>query len=107
MATYKEIRGNNIPIRSSDPSNPIIGEMWYNTTTGILKGRKFNSDSFTSINARSTSTQGSGQSGTASAGLVTAGFTGSFPIDQDGVEHLIQIQITTLHLCLEFKQHLS
>ena len=42
MATYKEIRGNNIPIRSSDPSNPIIGEMWYNTTTGVLKGRKFN-----------------------------------------------------------------
>ena len=80
MATYKEIRGNNIPIRSSDPSNPIIGEMWYNTTTGVLKGRKFNSDSFSAINARSTSTQGSGQAGTASAGVVTGGFTGSFPI---------------------------
>ena len=38
MATYQEIKGNNIPIRSADPSNPIVGEIWYNTTTRVLKG---------------------------------------------------------------------
>ena len=38
MATYSEIKGNNIPIRSADPSNPIVGEIWYNTTTRVLKG---------------------------------------------------------------------
>ena len=38
MADYINIHGNNIPIRSSDPTNPILGEMWYNSTTNLLKG---------------------------------------------------------------------
>lgn len=37
MATYKDIHGQNIPIRASDPSNPVTGEVWYNSTTNILK----------------------------------------------------------------------
>ena len=41
MATYKDIHGNNIPIRSSNPSNPITGEIWYNTTSNELKGQIF------------------------------------------------------------------
>jgi len=40
MATYIDIHGNNIPIVSSDPTNPIVGEVWYNTTTKALKGQK-------------------------------------------------------------------
>ena len=39
MANYININGNNIPIRASDPSNPIIGEVWYNLTTNQLKGQ--------------------------------------------------------------------
>jgi len=39
MATYKNINGTNIPIRTSDPSNPLIGEMWYNSTSNSLKGQ--------------------------------------------------------------------
>ena len=39
MATYKNINGTNIPIRASDPSNPLIGEMWYNSTSNSLKGQ--------------------------------------------------------------------
>jgi len=39
MADYININGNNIPIRASDPSNPIVGEIWYNTTTNALKGQ--------------------------------------------------------------------
>ena len=38
MATYKEIKGTDIKVVSSDPSNPVIGEVWYNTTTQKLKG---------------------------------------------------------------------
>ena len=37
MATYINLHGNNIPIRSSDPTNPIDGEMWYKKTTNALK----------------------------------------------------------------------
>jgi len=39
MADYININGNNIPIRASDPSNPILGEIWYNSTTNLLKGQ--------------------------------------------------------------------
>ena len=39
MASYINIHGNNIPIRASDPSNPLLGEIWYNSTTNLLKGR--------------------------------------------------------------------
>ena len=38
MATYKEIKGTDITVVSSDPSNPVTGEVWYNTTTQKLKG---------------------------------------------------------------------
>ena len=38
MATYKEINGTDITVVSSDPSNPVTGEVWYNTTTQKLKG---------------------------------------------------------------------
>ena len=39
MTTYKEINGTNIKNLSSDPANPIEGQLWYNTTSGTLKGR--------------------------------------------------------------------
>lgn len=39
MATYRAVHGANIPIRASDPANPQVGEVWYNTTTHALKAR--------------------------------------------------------------------
>jgi len=39
MATFKAVHGANIPIRASDPANPQVGEVWYNTTTHALKAR--------------------------------------------------------------------
>ena len=38
MADYKEIKGFKIQNVSSDPSNPIEGQIWYNSTTATLKG---------------------------------------------------------------------
>ncbi len=38
MANYTDIQGQNILIVSSDPSNPTEGQIWYNTTTNLLKG---------------------------------------------------------------------
>jgi len=40
MATYKEIIGTNIEVVSSDPSNPVTGQIWYNTTTDQIKARQ-------------------------------------------------------------------
>ena len=37
MATYRAIRGLEIQVQSSDPSDPPKGQVWYNTTSGTLK----------------------------------------------------------------------
>jgi len=39
MADYITIKGTNVPSLASDPSNPIEGQVWYNTTSAVLKGR--------------------------------------------------------------------
>jgi hypothetical protein len=41
MATYNEIKGDSIEVRSTDPANPGEGDIWYNSTTGVLKGQEF------------------------------------------------------------------
>ena len=38
MSTYREIIGKKIKKVSSDPSSGTEGEMWYNSTTGTLRG---------------------------------------------------------------------
>jgi hypothetical protein len=37
MATYKGIQGFTIQNLSADPSNPIEGQMWYNSTSNVWK----------------------------------------------------------------------
>ena len=38
MATYRSIVGHKINKVSSDPAEPLTGQMWYNSTTGSLRG---------------------------------------------------------------------
>ena len=38
MANYKDIHGTNIETVTSDPSNPVNGQVWYNSTDQALKG---------------------------------------------------------------------
>ena len=38
MAEYKDIKGFNIQYLDSDPPNPIIGQIWFNSTSQTLKG---------------------------------------------------------------------
>ena len=40
MTTFKGIRGTAIQVVSSDPSNPEEGQIWYNSSSGTLKGYK-------------------------------------------------------------------
>ena len=42
MTTYKELKGTNIEVNSSDPSNPIEGQVWFNSTSNVLKGLRPN-----------------------------------------------------------------
>ena len=73
MATYKENHGNNIPIVSSDPSNPIVGEVWYNTATNILKGQVQLTAAFSSGGDVPQTVQGGGGGGTKTAGWIAGG----------------------------------
>ena len=38
MAAYKTLKGQSIRQVAQDPTNPLEGEIWYNTTIGVLKG---------------------------------------------------------------------
>ena len=38
MSTYRTLKGQLIKKVSEDPTNPVEGQIWYNTTTGLLKG---------------------------------------------------------------------
>jgi hypothetical protein len=40
MTTFKEISGQLIRTLSSDPANPLEGQIWYNSTIGVLKGQE-------------------------------------------------------------------
>ena len=37
MATYKGISGFQIKSLATDPTNPVEGQMWFNSTSGTLK----------------------------------------------------------------------
>jgi hypothetical protein len=42
MAEYINIKGQNIEVVASDPANPTIGQIWYNSTSNTLKGGRCN-----------------------------------------------------------------
>lgn len=72
MTTYKEIKGDVVERVASDPTNPGEGDIWYNTTTGVLKGQEF-LESFTSGGNLSVSRTTLGGAGTLTAGLAYGG----------------------------------
>ena len=48
MATYRDIKGDPIETVATDPSNPLEGDIWYNTTSGTLKGIGFRAAAWSS-----------------------------------------------------------
>ena len=38
MATYKGVKGFTIQTIAGDPPAPQLGQVWYNTTSNVLKG---------------------------------------------------------------------
>jgi hypothetical protein len=38
MAEYINIKGQSIEVVASDPANPTLGQIWYNSTSNTLKG---------------------------------------------------------------------
>ena len=38
MATYSTLAGQTIQGIAGDPANPVEGQIWYNSTSNVLKG---------------------------------------------------------------------
>ena len=74
MAEYKDIHGTNIETVTSDPSNPIVGQMWYNSTSRTLKGFILSAASWASGgNFNADGHFQAGGAGIQTAGLITGG----------------------------------
>jgi hypothetical protein len=74
MADYKGIKGFTIPTVSSDPSNLIIGQMWYNSTTDTLKGATVGGGTWASGGNLNAARSGRGAAGTQTAGIAFGGW---------------------------------
>ena len=72
MATYRSIVGHKINKLSSDPAEPLTGQMWYNSTTGTLRAlgivEAWSSASNLNASVREQTGFGSTQNAQASAG---------------------------------------
>jgi len=76
MTTFKEIRGTAIEVLSSDPSNPELGQIWYNSSSGTLKGYVFATvNAWASGGNLNTGRESLGGTGTQTAALAFAGGT--------------------------------
>lgn len=82
MAQYTGIQGSNILIVSSDPANPVEGQIWYNTTSNLLKGYTYGTASWASGGNLSTSRDVLGGAGATTSAVLAIG---GYPPAQGGI----------------------
>ena len=75
MAAYKDIKGTQVPVVSSDLGNPVKGQIWYNTTSQLLKGQVFVAAAWATANNATTARYSMAGTGTQTAQLSCAGET--------------------------------
>ena len=72
MADYQDIRGLRVKYLSADPANSVVGEVWYNSTTGTLKSM-LPSASWASGGALATAREGIAGFGIQTAAIAAGG----------------------------------
>ena len=78
MTKYKDIRGTHITTVTTDPPAPVNGQMWYNSTTRIMKGFTENpAGAWSSGGDMNTNRFVPGGLGTRDASLISGGVTNS------------------------------
>ena len=79
MSTYKEIRGLKVRDYTTNPDNPIEGQLWYNTTDNVAKYQIPNvTSAWRTENSLNTARSEGGSAGlTSSAALLFGGYDGS------------------------------
>ena len=84
MANYRDIHGFQIEVRSDNPSNPVNGQVWYNTTDSKLKGAVVSSTgAWATGGALNTGIEKSGGAGIQTSALSMGG---KLPSTTNGVE---------------------
>jgi len=73
MTDYKTIKGGLVKAVSSDPSNPYVGEVWFNSTTNLLKVRSF-AGAWSTGGTVSTAREYGAGCGTQTAALLAGGY---------------------------------
>jgi hypothetical protein len=73
MSTYKQIHGTDIEVLSSDPANPVDGQVWYNSTSNTVKANFNNPGSWATGGDLNTARRALGGAGTQTAALAFGG----------------------------------
>ena len=80
MTTYKDIRGTHIKTVTTDPPAPVNGQMWYNSTTQVMKGFTSNSaGAWATGGALNRDKNAAGGTGTKTAALAVGGTAAPSP----------------------------
>jgi hypothetical protein len=78
MSNYKGIKGFNVQTRSEDPSEGIVGDFYYNSSTGQFKTINTATGSWASGNALNTARKDAAGFGAgATNGIVVGGYGGA------------------------------
>ena len=93
MVAYTGIKGGKVQNFSSDPSNPFVGQVWYNTTSSQVKVRSSNASGAWQTGG----TMNTGRSGIGNAGTQTSalGFGGQTPTYVANTEEFTNPTIAT------------
>ena len=73
MAEYKSIKGTQIQVSAGDLTNPKIGQIWYNKTTQVLRGRVIAPAAWSTGEDMTKTRRSFGYAGTQTAALAAAG----------------------------------
>ena len=77
MANFSTIKGFNVQVLSADPPAPGVGQVWYNTTTGTMKGYgQIGTGAWAAGGSMPASYYGGAYSGTQAAGIYAGGVPG-------------------------------
>jgi len=84
MATYIGIKGIEIQTIAGDPANPVVGQVWYNTTTNTLKGRRsaVSDGAWASAPAVNTGRTHAAGTGTQTASIWAGGYAAPLTLDK-------------------------
>jgi len=78
MADYKGIKGFTIQNLSADPPAPILGQVWYNSTTNVLKGRNAGAGAWASGTSMNVVRSVDASVGTTTAAIISGGASNTF-----------------------------